>query len=92
MLITVVDVEGLTGCEVVDAICFFLTVFNFQFIAGHKMPHFGELLFDNDTFKLKLMPKADEGQIKEKEKTKKIIDLKGNLKTIILFSGDSYRL
>ena len=42
------------------------------------MPHFGELLFDNDTYKLKLMLKAEEGQLKEKQKTKKIIDLKGN--------------
>lgn len=44
------------------------------------MPHFGVLFFDNDTYKLKLMPKADEGQMKEKEKAKKIIDLKGDLR------------
>ena len=47
-------------------------------IAGNKHPHFGELLFDEDTHKLELKSKVDEGETNENEKTKKIIDLYGN--------------
>ncbi|XP_078372526.1 mycocerosic acid synthase-like isoform X4 [Oculina patagonica] len=43
---------------------------------GNKKPHFGELLFDEDTHKLVLRSTADEGETNENEKTKQIIDLK----------------
>ena len=47
-------------------------------IPGNKNPHFGKLRFDEHTHKLELRSKVDEGEAKENEKTKKIIDLKGN--------------
>ena len=48
-------------------------------ILGNKRPHFGELLFKEVSHKLEFRSKADEGKTNENEKTKKIIDLKGNL-------------
>ena len=51
----------------------------FTSIPGNKRPHFGELFFEEDSHKLELRSKADEGETNENEKTKKIIDLKGNL-------------
>ncbi|KAJ7385705.1 hypothetical protein OS493_013734 [Desmophyllum pertusum] len=42
---------------------------------GNKKPHFGELYFQEHTYKLELRSKADEGETHEKEKTKKMIDL-----------------
>ena len=47
-------------------------------IPGNKNPHFGELCLDENTHKLELRSKVDEGETNEKEKTKKIIDLRGN--------------
>lgn len=52
------------------------------FVPGNKKPHFGELLFDEDTHKLVLRSTADEGETNENEKTKQIIDLKGKLNTL----------
>ena len=53
-------------------------VLYFSLIPGNKKPHFGELFFQEYTYKLELRSKADEGETHEKEKTKKIIDLNGN--------------
>ena len=44
---------------------------------GHKKPHFGELHFKEDVHKLELTSQADEGETRETNKTKKMIDLKG---------------
>ena len=41
------------------------------------MPHFGELRLQEDSNKLELRSKADEGDINQDKKTKKIIDLNG---------------
>ena len=48
-------------------------------IPGNKRPHFGELLLEEDDYKLELRSKAEEGETNENEKTKKIIDLKGTI-------------
>ena len=53
-------------------------VLSFPLIPGNKKPHFGELFFQEHTYKLELRSKADEGETNEKEKTKKIIELNGN--------------
>lgn len=46
-------------------------------IPGSRRPHFGKLLLKEDTQKLLLRSKIDEGETTGNEKTKKIIDLKG---------------
>ena len=46
-------------------------------IPGSRRPHFGKLLLEEDTHKLELRSKIDEGETTGNEKTKKIIDLKG---------------
>ena len=46
---------------------------------GGKKPHFGELYFEEDAYKLELRSMLDEARTIDKGKTKKIIDLKGNL-------------
>ena len=46
-------------------------------IPGSRRPHFGKLLLEEDTHKLELRSKIDEGETTENEKTKKVIDLKG---------------
>ena len=46
-------------------------------IPGSRRPHFGKLLLKEDTQKLELRSKIDEGETTGNEKTKKIIDLKG---------------
>ena len=51
--------------------------FEIASIPGNKTPHFGELHFQEDISKLVLRSKADEGDINENKKTKRIIDLKG---------------
>ena len=53
-------------------------------IPGNKRPHFGELLFEEDAYKLELRSKADEGETNENEKTKKIIELKGTITKLSL--------
>ena len=50
----------------------------FTSIAGNKKPHFGELRFHEDVHKLELRSTAEEDETHEKEKIKKIINLKGN--------------
>ena len=42
------------------------------------MPHYGDLFFHEDSHKLELRSKSGEGEGIQNEKTKKIIDLKGN--------------
>lgn len=42
------------------------------------MPHYGDLFFHEDSHKLELRSKSGEGEAIQNEKTKKIIDLKGN--------------
>ena len=46
-------------------------------IPGSRRPHFGKLILEEDTHKLELRSKTDEGETIGNEKTKKIIDLKG---------------
>ena len=53
-------------------------------IPGNKRPHFGELLFEENTYKLELRSKADEGETNENKKTKKIIELKGTITKLSL--------
>ena len=43
------------------------------------MPHYGELFFHEDVFKLELRSSSDEGEANETKKVKKNIDLRGNL-------------
>lgn len=51
-------------------------------ILGNKYPHFGELFFTEDAYKLELRTKIEEGAAEggmdENGKTKKIINLEGN--------------
>ena len=70
-----------------NVLAFFYSIFFFMealsthlclSISGNKKPHFGELHFQEFAFKLKLKSKAEEGEAKEYEKTKKTIDLKGH--------------
>ncbi|KAL9968892.1 hypothetical protein ACROYT_G021036 [Oculina patagonica] len=60
---------------------------------GNKWPHFGELYFEEDTYQLELRSKVDEAETNEKEKTKKIIDLK-DLRMVqpgrLVFSAHKY--
>ena len=63
--------------NVLSLLLCFLRFRTLSFIQGNKMPHFGELHFQEDSNKLELRSKADEGDINEDKKTKKIIDLKG---------------
>lgn len=63
--------------------CFFFLYrgfidFFYRSISGNKRPHFGELYFQEFSFKLKLKSMAEEGETNEYEKTKKTIHLKGN--------------
>ena len=65
----------------VETTCFFQGLRLLTFypsILGNKKPHFGELIFQEVAYKLKLRSKAEEGEINEYEKTKKTVDLKGN--------------
>ena len=54
-----------------------------SFIQGNKRPHFGEIRFKEDTHKLELRSKAEEGEKEEEEQIKKIIDLKGKRKQLV---------
>ena len=47
-------------------------------VLGNKRPHFGEIFFSEDASKLELRSKVEEGATDANEKTKKLIDLKGN--------------
>ncbi|KAL9968891.1 hypothetical protein ACROYT_G021035 [Oculina patagonica] len=59
----------------VEKICSGVNVF-LHSKKGNKHPHFGELLFDEETHKLELKSNVDGGETNDNVKTKKIIDLK----------------
>ena len=60
------------------------------------MPHYGGLFFREDTHRLELRSKPGDEEAIENEKTKKIIDLKGNyslllvIKSIVLSSMSAF--